>query len=108
MLLNQLYYCDFAPNKDREVNFEVIEAHTGKVIKRFENYHSVKISSDEKYAIALTGDEISYWLLDGLKIERSFTVADASNSIAISPDGKLIVVSHHLYEKDAQNIPQLQ
>lgn len=108
ILLNQLYYVDFAPNKDREVNFEIIDAQTETVIKRFENYHSVKITPDEKYAIALTGDEISFWLLDNLTVEKSFVVKDASNSIAISPDGKLIAVSHHLYEEDVKKIPQLQ
>ncbi|NOY49451.1 MAG: hypothetical protein GXO88_02620 [Chlorobi bacterium] len=106
--LNQLYYIDFAPNKDREVNFEVVDAKSGKRIKRFEDYHSVKITPDEQYALSLTNDEISFWNLHTRKKEKSFRVQDASNSLAISPDGKLIAVSHHLYEKDAKRIPQLK
>lgn len=108
ILLNRLYYSDFALNKDREVTFEIVDAISGKRVKRFEAYHSVKITADEKYAIGLTEDEIEFWNLSTQKKEKSFTVAEASNSIAISPDGKLIAVSHHLYEKDAKNIPQLQ
>jgi len=108
ILLNRLYYSDFALNKDREVTFEIVDAISGKRVKRFEAYHSVKITADEKYAIGLTADEIQFWNLSTQKKEKSFTVAEASNSIAISPDGKLIAVSHHLYEKDAKNIPQLQ
>jgi hypothetical protein len=106
--LDQLYYIDFAPNKDREVNFQIVDAKSGKSVKRFENYHSVKVTPDEKYAVGLSGDEISFWNLQTRKKEKSFRVEDASNSLAISPDGKLIAVSHHLYEKDAKRIPQLK
>ena len=108
ILLNQLYYLDFAPNKDREVNFEVINAKTGERVKRFEAVHSVKLSPDEKYAIALSGDEIGFYNLLSGKKERSFTVFEATNSVGISPDNKFIAVSHKLYEEDAKNIPQLQ
>jgi WD40 repeat protein len=106
--LNQLYYVDFAPNKDREVNFEIIDAASGEIIKRFENYHSVKITPDEKYALTLTVDEVAFWNIREGKVDKSFTVRDATNSLAISPDGKRIAVSHHLYESDARNIPHLQ
>ena len=108
VLLNQLYYIDFAPNKDREVNFEIVDAKTGERVLRFEEYHSVAIAPDEKFAVALTSDAVSFWNLSTKSKETSFNVKDASNSVAISPDGKLIAVSHHLYEKDAENIPQLQ
>ena len=107
ILLNQLYYVDFAPNKDREVNFEIIDAQSGDRVKRFEAVHSVKISPDEKYGLALSGDEIGFYNLETGNKERSFTVFDATNSIAISPDNKFIAVSHKLYEADAKNIPQL-
>ena len=108
ILLNQLYYIDFAPNKDREVNFEIVDVKSGKHVKRFDDYHAVRITPDEKYAIALTGDEIGFWDLSTQKKGKSFTVPEASNGIAISPDGKIIAVSHHLYEKEAKQIPQLK
>ena len=108
LLLNQLYYLDFAPNKDREVNFEIVDAKSGKRVKRFEAVHSVAITPDEKYAIALSGEEVSFWNLSTRKKGKSFKVAQASNSVAISPDGKLIAVSHHLYESDAKQMAQLK
>lgn len=108
LLLNQLKYVDWAPNKDREVNFEVVDVKNGKRVKRFESVHSVKITPDEKYIVALSGDELGFWNLSSKKKEKSFTVAEATNSIAISPDGQLIAVSHRLYEKDAKQISQLQ
>ena len=87
ILLNQLYYIDFAPNKDREVNFEIIDTETGQKVLRFNEYHSVAITPDEKYAVTLAGDQVSFWNLSTKSTETSFNVKDASNSIAISPDG---------------------
>ena len=106
--MNQLYYIDFAPNRDREVNFEIVDVKTGKSVKRFEAVHSVKITPDEKYILALSGDEVGFWNITTQNKEKSFTVSEAGNSIAISPDGKLIAVSHRLYETDARKIPLLQ
>jgi WD40 repeat protein len=106
--LGRLKYADFAPNKDRELDFEIIDASTGEFVKRFDAHHSVKFSADEKYAITLSGDVISFINLETKKNEKSFSVPDATNSVAISPDGKLIAVSHKLYEEDAKQISQLQ
>ncbi len=108
LLLGRLKYADFAPNKDREVDFEIINASSGEFVKRFDAHHSVKISSDEKYAITLSEDVVSFINLVTAKNEKSFTVVEATNSVAISPDGMLIAVSHKLYEEDAKNITQLQ
>lgn len=100
IILNQLFYMDWAPNKDREVNFQILDAKSGKPVKMFENYNDVKISPDEKYALSLVGDEITFWNLENGKKEKQFTVADATNSLAISPDGSKIAVSHHPYPVD--------
>ncbi|MCF6342236.1 MAG: hypothetical protein L3J31_05460, partial [Bacteroidales bacterium] len=108
ILLNQLYYIDFALNKDREVNFEIVDVSSGKRVKRFEALHAVAITPDEKYALALTGEEVSFWNLSTGKKEKSFKVEQATNGVAVSPDGKLIAVSHHLYEKDAKQMPALK
>jgi WD40 repeat protein len=108
IVLNQLKYSDFSLNKDKEVSFEIVDVQTGKRVKSFEAVHSVAITPDEKYALALTGGEISFWNLENGKKEKSFKVADATNSVAISPDGKLIAVSHKLYENDAKQIPTLK
>ncbi len=108
ILLNQLYYIDWAPNKDREVNFGVIDSGTGKTVKSFEALHSVKITPDEKYALTLTSDQVGFFNLATGKYDKSFTVPEATNSVDISPDGKLIAVSHKLYEKDADNYATLK
>ena len=99
LLLQQLYYADWAPNKDKEVNFEVIEVATGKRIKRFDNYHAIAITADEKFALSLIGEEVAFWNLKTGKKERQFKVNRASNGVAISPNGNYIAVSHHVSEE---------
>lgn len=93
ILLQQLFYNDFSSNKDREVNFEIVDAGSGRSVLKLEKYHDVKISPDEQYAIALTGNNIEIRSISTGKVERSFSVGDATNSLAISPDGKTIAVS---------------
>ncbi len=93
ILLQQLFYNDFSSNKDREVNFEIVDAGSGRSVLKLEKYHDVKISPDEQYAIALTGNTIEIRSISTGKVERSFSVGDATNSLAISPDGKTIAVS---------------
>jgi len=102
ILLNQLFYMDWAPNKDREVNFEILNAKSGESVKIFENYHDVTISPDEQYALSLSGQGVDFWNLESGKIDKSFSVAQATNSLAMSPDGKLIAVSHRTYNADLQ------
>ena len=108
IVLNQLHYVDWAMNKDKQVNFDIVNAQSGEKIKRIPDVHSVKISSDEQFAIALNGDEVGFYKLPEGKKEKYFMVDQATNSVAVSPDGKLIVVSHQLYKEDAANIAQLQ
>ena len=94
VLLRQLFYLDFNLNKDREVEFEIIDAKTGRLIKRFVEYHQVIITEDEQYAVTISGDEITFWSLPDANRAKSFKVTDATNAIAVSPNGKWIAVSH--------------
>ena len=108
ILMNQLFYADFALNKDKEVKFDIIDATGGERIKRFGEYHAVAIAPDEQFAFALSGESIHKWNISTSTKETVFQVDEATNAIAISPDGKLVAVSHKLSVKSAREIPQLQ
>ncbi|MCB0805257.1 MAG: WD40 repeat domain-containing protein [Bacteroidales bacterium] len=108
LILQQLYYIDWAPNKDREVNFEIIDAETGEMIKKFADYHSVSITPDEKFALTLSGEEVAFWNLQSGEKERSFRVPMASNAVAISEDMKTIAVSHKLDKKVLKKHPAMK
>ena len=94
LLLQQLFYMDWAPNKDREVTFEVIDTETGNVVKRFEKIHAAVFTPDEKYIVTLVSGEVAFWNLSSGNKDKSFTVAGATNGVAVSPDGRHIAVSH--------------
>ncbi|NOX48315.1 MAG: WD40 repeat domain-containing protein [Chlorobi bacterium] len=106
LLLNQLFYIDMNVNKDREVKFEVIDAETGKRILKFDEYHAVTFSPDEQSAAALSGNTISFWNIETGKKEKSFRVHEASNGIAISPDGNTIAVSHRVSDEELAALPR--
>jgi len=104
--LQQLFYFDMSPNRDKEVAFEVVDAETGNVVKRFDNYHSVVVTPDEKHALTLSGEEVAFWDLGSGEKTRSFTVPGASNYAAISPDGRMIAVAHRPQEEYLKSLPQ--
>jgi len=106
LLLQQLFYMDYAPNKDREVNFEVMDVATGKSMLNFGDYHDAKIAPDEKHLVTLSGgDNVAIHDIETRKEIRSFNVPDATNSVAVSPDGTKIAVSHKTYMSDLKNNP---
>jgi WD40 repeat protein len=106
LMLHQLFYMDYAPNKDREVNFQVMDVATGKSMLNFGDYHDAKITPDEKYLVTLSGgDKVAIHEIETRKELRSFVVPEATNSVAVSADGKLIAVSHKTYMSDLKNNP---
>lgn len=106
ILIQQLKLIDWAPNKDKEVTFDVIDAENGNIIKRLDPFHAVCFTPDEKYAISLTANEVAFWNLDNGTKEKSFIVENASNGLAISPDGSMIAVSHHASDKELAKQPR--
>jgi hypothetical protein len=106
VLLQQLFYMDYAPNKDKEVNFEVFDAHTGQSMLNFGDYQDAKITPDEKYLVTLNGGvKVGIHEITTRKEVRSFSVQQATNSLAISSDGQYIAVSHKTYMEDLLKNP---
>jgi len=104
LLLQKLFYNDFAENKDNEVDFELIDAASGSLLKLLHNYHTVAFTPDTKFIVSLTGEEIAFWDLNTLKKEKVIKINSASNSFAFDPNGKYIAVSHYIYDFETGNI----
>lgn len=103
LFLQELNYTEFSQNRDRIVDFEIADATTGEQIKSIENVQDAAVSSDEKYAVSLDKDEVTFWNLpDGSK-EKSIRVPGAANAVALSPDGKTIAVSEIINEEDIKS-----
>ncbi len=95
VLLQQLYYIDFLPNKDREVQFQVLDLETGSSVLKISAAHDAEFHPNEKELIVLEGDDVYSYPLSGAGKKRLFPVPAATNCLAISPDGKQIAISHY-------------
>jgi len=93
IVLQQLFYLDYAPNKDRPIKYEVVDVATGKAV----------FSMDDLYAAALTPDETTVVTLgkDGLHLvdlgsgkRRSTGLERMGNAVAVSTDGQRVAVAH--------------
>jgi hypothetical protein len=96
ILLQQLFYLDFAPNKDREVKFEVIETATGKEILTIPAGHDADFHPNNKELIVLEGDNLYSYSLEGKEKKVLLPTPDATNCMAFSPDGSKVAISHHV------------
>ncbi len=106
VLLQQLFYLDYAPNKDREVNFEVFNANTGESMLNFGDYQDAKITPDDQYLVTLNGGvRVAIHEIATRREIRSFSVPQAANALAVSADGKLIAISHKTYMEDLLKNP---
>ena len=100
LLVKQMNLYDFAENKKRKLDFEILDAQSGQRIHFFEKVQDVTISANEQQAISLEGDEVVFWQLpDGSKI-RSFKVEHSNDAIAMSPDGNQIAIAQTVNKED--------
>jgi hypothetical protein len=107
ILLQQLFYLDFAPNQDRPVVFEVVDRATGKTIARFEDLHAADIMPDEKTVATLGKDGLH--LADLATGERSAVhLPRTGNAVAVSIDGGHIAVAHRPTKEELLQLPSLR
>lgn len=102
-LLQQMFYLDFSPNKDREVKFEVIETQTGEKIIDIAAAHSAKFHPNGKELIVLEGDNLYSYSLGDKKRKVLLPTPSATNCMAISPDGSQVAISHHVEDDYLNN-----
>jgi len=100
LLLQEIGFSDFSQNRNRSIDYEIIDITSGNRIKKFDKVQDVVISADEKTAISLNNNEVTFWNLPSGEKRKSFTISGAGNAIAISQDGKLLAVSQIINEAD--------
>jgi hypothetical protein len=103
LLLQEIAYTDFSQNKNRSIDFEIIDSNTGNSIKKFTKVQDVVISANEKLAISLTSNEVTFWSLPSGSKEKSFSITGAGNAIALSADSKTVAVSETVNAADFKN-----
>jgi WD40 repeat protein len=107
ILLQRQYFVDFALNKDRPADAEVMDAESGKIIFEKSGVHFAQLTKDNKFAM-LSGNEISMWNLSTGTKEISFEVPEATNAIAVSPDGKTVAVSFKPTADDIKDVTSIR
>ena len=105
--LRQQFYIDWSTNKDRAVEQRVIDATTGSVVLQIDAAHDGAWGKDAQFA-TLSGGEVTFWELPAGKAAKVIRIEGATNSIAISPNGTLIAVSHHPTEQLLGTVPSMR
>ncbi|TXB64557.1 hypothetical protein FRY74_08880 [Vicingus serpentipes] len=108
LLLQQTFYNDYNPNKDREVDFEIVNSESGKIVQKINKAHSVKISNSETFYVVLSGDKVDFYELPSGNKIKTLIVEKATNSVAISPDEKWLAVSHRPTLEQVKNAPTIR
>ncbi len=105
--LQQLYYLDFAPNKDRPVKYEVYELAGGQRMLSLEDVYSASLAPDEKDLFVVDKDGVAS--IDVKTGERSaIALKRTGNAIAISTDGSKVAVAHRPTEAELEKIPSIR
>ncbi|MBL7982075.1 MAG: hypothetical protein JNL52_09720 [Flavobacteriales bacterium] len=93
LLLQQLFYLDYAPNKDRPIKYEVVEVASGKTVFSMDDLFAAALTPDESTVVTLGKDGLH--LVDLNSGKRSTTgVERTGNAVAVSTDGQRIAVAH--------------
>jgi WD40 repeat protein len=108
LLLQQTFYNDYNPNKDREVDFEIVNSESGKIVQKINKAHSVKIANSETFYVVLSGDKVDFYELPSGNKIKTLIVEKATNSVAISPDEKWLAVSHRPTLEQVKNAPTIR
>lgn len=108
LLLRKRYVADWNVNRDQTVRYEVLEFASGRTLFAIANAHDVRFAPDEKSLYALEGENVTVRSLpDGNEVGR-IVVPLTRSSLAISPDGKLIAVSHRPTQPQLETVPSMR
>lgn len=107
ILLQQLFYIDYAPNKDRPIRYEVVERATGKALARLEDLYAADITPDERTVATLGKDGLH--LVDLATGQRTAAhLPRTGNAVAVSTDGARIAVAHRPTKEELQQLTALR
>ena len=107
VLLQQLYYLDLSPNKDRPVKYEVYALSTGERILSLENIHAASMDPAEKELFIV--DKQGVASIDLRSGDRRQVGSERNgNAIAVSADGSRIAVAHRPTEAELMKIPSIR
>jgi len=92
---------EYSVKKSREADFAIVDLNAGKVIQKFNRISDAKITADETQLITLENKKVIFRDLKSGKILKEFKPDDATNALAVSPDGQHLAIVKKPSKKEA-------
>ncbi|MEZ4740090.1 MAG: hypothetical protein R2818_12220 [Flavobacteriales bacterium] len=108
MLLQQLFYLDFAPNKDKPIKYEVIDVAAGTVVRSFEDLYAASLTADESTVLTLDKDGVHFVDLHSGQRNDAKHLERTGNAIAASRDGTRFAVAHRPTKEEVEQLPAVR
>ena len=107
LLLQQLFYIDYAPNKDRPIKYEVVDRTSGKAVATFDDLYAAALTPDETTVVTLGKDGLHlYDLASGKRADGG--LERTGNAVAVSGDGRFIAVAHRPTKEELEALSSLR
>lgn len=108
LLLEQIFYVDWAPNKVRPVKFEVREAATGKLVRGLSDTYNAVLSPDETTLYALGPKGLRVIDLATGKEDAVKHLDRLGYAVALSTDGQRLAISHKPTKEELSAMPSVR
>lgn len=108
MVLQQLFYLDYAPNKDRPIKYEVIDLAAGKAVGAFDELFAAALTPDESTVLTLDKEGVHFVDLRSGKQNDARRIERTGNAIAVSSDGKRFAVAHRPTKSEVEALPTVR
>lgn len=108
LLLQQLFYLDYAPNKDKPIKYEVVDVATGKAVGSFKDLFAAALTPDDATVLTLDKNGVHFVELASGATDKARHIQRTGNAIAVSSDGKRFAVAHRPTKAELQALPGLR
>ena len=108
LLLQEQFRLDGDANHDMRTRHAVIDATTGAVLVDVANAHDGALTADGTLLATLDEGVVTFRRIADATVTRSIAVPNATNAIALSPDAKLLAVSHRPTPELLATVPSVR
>lgn len=105
MLLQQLFYLDYSPNKDKPIKYEVVDVASGKAVGSFNDLFAAALTPDDAMVLTLDKAGVRFVELATGNTDPARHIQRTGNAIAVSTDGKRFAVAHRPTKAELEALP---
>jgi len=105
MLLQQLFYLDYSPNKDKPIKYDVVDVAAGKTVRAFGDLFAAALTPEDATVLTLDKDGVRFVDLATGSTDQARHIQRTGNAIAVSTDGKRFAVAHHPTKAELEALP---